>query len=130
MKAIFSAVVTPVILSVALTTSSFAFAKDQMPAGHQMGENKSMGMAGHSMGSMELQKQMDQQHKMMMSKPMTMSGNVDKDFAAMMIMHHQHALKMCDTIIKNGTNAELKAMAMKMKTAQQAEIKQLTAYTK
>lgn len=85
-----------------------------------------MDMKAHSEGSMEM-------HKIMMSgtkMPMKMTGNVDRDFASMMIMHHQMAIKMADVQIKDGSNAQLKAMARKMKAAQQAEIKQLSAYTK
>lgn len=59
---------------------------------------------------------------------MPMTGNVDKDFAAMMTMHHQMAIDMVDIYAKKGHNAKLKAMAMKMKAAQQAEIKQMAAF--
>ena len=83
-------------------------------------------MAGHSAGSMELHRIMSQGHAM--SAPM--SGNVDKDFAIMMTMHHQQAIKMVDVMTKHGRNAELKALASKMKAAQQAEIKRMAPYTK
>ena len=82
--------------------------------------------AGHSAASMELHQIMMQGHNMQMP----MSGNVDKDFAAMMIMHHQQAVRMSDVQIKHGKNAQLKALARKMKAAQQQEIKQLTPYAK
>ena len=91
--------------------------------GHDM---KAMDMKGPSAGSMEM-------HKIMMSgmqMPMKMNGNVDKDFALMMSMHHQQAIKMVDVLIKNGSNAELKALARKMKAAQKAEIKQMAPHTK
>ncbi len=89
--------------------------------GHDMQD-----MKGHSAASMEL-------HKIMMSgmkMPMKVTGNVDKDFASMMIMHHQQAVKMADVEIKHGKSAALKAMARRMKAAQQAEIKQLSAFAK
>ena len=120
------------LLAATLAASSFfalsAGAHEPKPPaqdmkGHDM---KSMDMKGHSAGSMEM-------HKIMMSgmkMPMKMTGNVDKDFASMMIMHHQQAIKMADVQIKQGSNAKLKAMASKMKAAQQAEIKQLSPYTK
>ncbi len=91
--------------------------------GHDM---KGQNMKGHSAGSMEMHQVMADGMKM----PMKMSGNVDKDFATMMTMHHQQAIKMADVQLKNGSNAELKAMARKIKTVQQAEIKQLAPYTK
>lgn len=72
-----------------------------------------------------------QMHNVMMpakSMQMPMSGDVDKDFAAMMSMHHQMAVDMVDIYLKNGHNAKLKAMALKMKSAQQAEIKQMAAF--
>ena len=89
-----------------------------MPADHAM--------PGHSAGSMELHRIMTEGSK----APMAMTGNVDQDFAAMMSMHHQMAIDMADVMLKSGSNAELKAMAAKMKAAQQEEIKQLAPYTK
>ena len=62
--------------------------------------------------------------------PMTMTGDVDKDFATMMSLHHQMAIDMADVLLKSGSNPELKAMAAKMKAAQQEEIRQLEPYTK
>ena len=94
--------------------------------GHDMSKMQDHDMKGHSPGSMELHKIMASGMKM----PMKMSGNVDKDFASMMIMHHQMAVKMADVEIKHGKSAALKALARKMKAAQQEEIKQLTVYTK
>ena len=84
------------------------------------------GMPGHSAGSMELHRIMTDGQK----KPMPMSGDVDKDFAAMMTVHHQMAIDMADVLLESGSNAELKAMAVKMKAAQQEEIKQMEQYTK
>lgn len=113
--------------------SAAPVAPTQEMEGHEMSkmQDKPMrgdmaGMQGHSAGSMEM-------HKIMMSgmdMPIPMSGNVDRDFATMMTMHHQQAIKMADVMIQQGSNAELKALAEKMKADQQAEIKQLAAYTK
>ena len=83
-------------------------------------------MPGHSAGSMELHRIMTEGSKL----PMPMSGDVDKDFAAMMTLHHQTAIDMADVMLKSGSNAQLKAMAAKMKAEQQEEIKQLAPYTK
>ncbi len=89
-----------------------------MPADHAM--------PGHSEASMELHRIMSEGQK----APMTMTGDVDKDFATMMSLHHQMAIDMADVLLKSGSNPELKAMAAKMKAAQQEEIRQLEPYTK
>lgn len=122
----------PTYLAVALAGASVlaftAGAHDPKPhaqdmQGHDM---KGMDMKGHSAGSMELHKIMSSGMKM----PMKMSGNVDHDFAHMMIVHHQQAIKMTDVLIRHGSSTELKALARKMKEAQQAEMRQMTPYTK
>lgn len=97
---------------------------DSAPIQPAMPEDHSM--PGHSAGSMELHRIMTGGQK----APMPMSGDVDKDFATMMSAHHQMAIDMADVMLASGINAELKAMAAKMKAAQQDEIKQLAPYTK
>ena len=62
------------------------------------------------------------------SQSMKMSGDVDRDFAAMMIMHHEQALKMVEVELQHGDNAELKAMAEKMKAAQKKDIQELARF--
>lgn len=93
---------------------------------HEPKKPEDKAMASHSPGSMELHRVMSEGQKM----PMPMTGNVDKDFAAMMTMHHQQAIKMVDVLLQHGSNAELKAMATKMKIQQQEEITKLAPYTK
>jgi len=123
------------LLAIALATSALltvsASAHEPKPQteemkGHDMSKMQGHDMKGQSAGSMELHKSMMAGMKM----PMKMTGNVDKDFASMMIMHHQQAVKMADIEINHGKSAALKAMARKMKAAQQAEITQLTPFTK
>ena len=82
-------------------------------------------MAGMSEGSKALH------HAMMsgMKMPMKMTGDVDTDFATMMTMHHQQAIEMTDVLLRYGKNAELRALAQKMKAAQQEEIRQMAPYT-
>lgn len=89
-------------------------------------EEKSMpGKAmGHDPAAMELRKAMMIPGDMKM--PMT--GDVDRDFAAMMVMHHQQAIRMADIELRSGHSAALKAMAQKMKDAQQKEITELSKY--
>lgn len=117
-------------LGAALTFSLGALAHD--PSAHDPKEMKPMemktphAMSGHSEGSMELHKLMTDGMKM----PMTMTGNVDKDFATMMSMHHEMAIKMVDVLLRHGSNAELKALASKMKAAQKDEIKKMAPFKK
>ncbi|MGV3460268.1 MAG: DUF305 domain-containing protein [Flavobacterium sp.] len=56
---------------------------------------------------------------------MEMTHDPDVDFAAMMIMHHQGAIAMANLEIEKGKNAEMKAMAQAIITAQQQEIQEL-----
>lgn len=113
-----AAYLAPFCLATALSFSMASFALEPVapPA------NPSM--AGHSGGSMQLHRTMAQGHNMRMP----MSGNVDKDFAMMMTMHHQQAIEMADVLIERGQSAELKALARKMKSAQQDEIKQMAKF--
>ncbi|MER6592025.1 DUF305 domain-containing protein [Micromonospora purpureochromogenes] len=46
----------------------------------------------------------------------------DRQFLAMMIAHHQGAITMAEQEIANGVNADAKAMAQQIITAQQGEI--------
>lgn len=114
----FATYLVPVCLVAALSFSIASLANDPKAA------SASPSMAGHSAGSMELHRIMAKSHKM----PMPMSGNVDKDFAMMMTMHHQQAIAMVDVLVQRGQSPELKALAVKMKSAQQAEIKQMAKF--
>ena len=99
----------------ALSIASFAADK---PASH------GGPMSGHSEGSMELHRIMDKR------EPMSMSGDVDRDFATMMSMHHAKAIEMSDVLLRYGKNAELKALAQKMKEQQAKEIEQMAPHKK
>lgn len=59
---------------------------------------------------------------------MKMTGDPDHDFAMMLKMHHQGAVEMADLEIKQGTNAQAKALASSIKVANQKEIKALTQF--
>ena len=68
-------------------------------------------------------------HDMMMEMHMmTQTKDPDHDFAMMMKSHHQGAVKMAQYELDNGEDAEMKAMAQKMKDMQQAEINELTTF--
>lgn len=56
------------------------------------------------------------------------TGDPDNDFAMMMITHHQGAINMSQEELKNGTDADMKAMAQSIITAQQKEITQFQAF--
>lgn len=123
---------TPLLAMTLAASALLAFnASAHEPKGQDMKGHDMPKMPGHDMkapsaGSMEM-------HKIMMTgmkMPMKMTGSVDRDFAQMMIMHHQQALKMADVEIAKGSKPELKALAQKMKAAQQDEIKKLQRFTK
>lgn len=59
---------------------------------------------------------------------MEMSMDPDDDFAVMMKMHHQGAIDMANAVLKEGDDPQMKEMAQKIISAQQAEIVQLDAF--
>jgi uncharacterized protein (DUF305 family) len=88
-----------------------------------MGSYKPSGMK-HGKG--ELQSSMSGMGTKMKSMPM--SGDVDKDFAMMMTSHHQDGVSMAKMELKNGMSDKLKAMAQKIITDQQKDIKEFQAW--
>lgn len=116
-------------LAAALGGAAVAVAVAHEP--DQKGETKPHSMAGmnHDMAGMsEGSKQLHQAMMSGMKMPMAMTGNVDTDFATMMSMHHQQAIQMSDVLLKYGKNAELRALAQKMKAAQSEELRILAKY--
>ncbi len=73
---------------------------------------------------------MQMHHAMMSMGKMKMTGDVDRDFAVMMADHHMGAIKMVDVYLKHGKNAQLRAMAKKMKIGQTKERTQLLMHKK
>ncbi|WP_166636814.1 DUF305 domain-containing protein [Cognatilysobacter terrigena] len=126
--------VLALVLATTLGGAAIAVAHetDKKPAAqsHSMaGMNHDMaGMANMSEGSKQLHEVMMKGMKMHMQGPMPMTGNVDTDFATMMTMHHQQAIQMSDVLLKYGKNAELRALAQKMKAAQAEEIRIMAKY--
>ena len=110
--------VTTVLLALSMSVSTFASSHEPVMPGH----------ASKAAPNMDVSMQM---HQVMMPNrqaEVPMSGDVDKDFAQMMIKHHQQAIDMVDIYIKHGRNAKLKAMAMKMRSAQRGEIRRMSAF--
>jgi uncharacterized protein (DUF305 family) len=60
---------------------------------------------------------------------MKMTGDFDLDFANTMVVHHQSAVDMAKEVMAKGSNAEVKAMAQNIVTAQEAEIAQFKNIT-
>ena len=60
---------------------------------------------------------------------MKMTGDFDLDFANTMMVHHQSAVDMAKDIIAKGSNAEVKAIAQNIVTAQEGEIAQFKNIT-
>ena len=110
-------------LGLALSAAAVAHEAKETP-------QPSMPMKKSAPMNMDMDASMHMHQVMMPAKPMEMpmTGDVDKDFATMMTKHHQMAIDMVNIYAKSGHNAKLKAMAMKMKAAQQAEIKQMAAF--
>lgn len=59
---------------------------------------------------------------------MKMTSDPDHDFATMMRMHHQGAVEMADLELKQGKDAPTKALASRIKAANQREIKEMTQF--
>ena len=112
-------------LCLGLALSAVALAHDPTETAHAP-----MPLKKDAASAMNMDASMRMHRVMMPGKPMEMpmSGNVDKDFAALMSMHHQQAIAMVDIYLKSGRNDNLKALAIKMKATQQAEVKQMATY--
>jgi len=120
---------TVLTLALLATLGGAAVAVAHEPA--VKGESKPHSMAGmnHDMSGMsEGSKQLHQTMMSGMKMPMRMTGNVDTDFATMMTMHHQQAIQMSDALLKHGKNPTLRALAQKMKTSQQEEIRVMAPF--
>lgn len=60
--------------------------------------------------------------KMMHDMHVPSTGNVDHDFITMMIPHHQGAIDMCQSLIRHGSDTQLKALCNEVISTQTKEI--------
>ncbi len=81
-----------------------------------MGAGATMGAGGGT----DMKPMMTDMHDKMMG--VKSSGNPDVDFAMMMLMHHEGAITMAEAELKNGKNAQMRAMAKDIIRAQKKEI--------
>ncbi|CCH57640.1 hypothetical protein BN8_p06840 (plasmid) [Fibrisoma limi BUZ 3] len=109
-----------VSLGVALLLTQSVMAQQDQHAGHAM-SSQAGGTASNAM-----MKSMQSGMNQMMS--MKMTGDPDHDFATLLKMHHQSAVEMADLEIKQGKNAQVKALATKIKAANQKEITELNQF--
>ncbi|HRO14371.1 MAG TPA: DUF305 domain-containing protein [Paracoccus sp. (in: a-proteobacteria)] len=84
-----------------------------------------MGQAGSARdpGSQALSRANMDMHAEMMNLPMT--GNADVDFMRNMIAHHRGAVAMAQAVLDHGKDPEVRQMAEKIISAQQAEMKEM-----
>ncbi|KAA5542047.1 DUF305 domain-containing protein [Adhaeribacter rhizoryzae] len=74
-------------------------------------------------------KMMTIMHQMMTQmEAMPMNSEPDIDFAKMMVMHHQGAINMAQEEIANGKDAEMIAIAQKIKSEQEKEIQEFNTF--
>ena len=105
------------LFAAALSVAACVPALAQMPEMMmKMKPGMTMSEAGKGyMGAMQMM------HKDMMT--MEMTGDPEGDFVRMMIPHHQSAVAMADVLLQQpNVDAEIKAMAEKIKSGQQQEI--------
>ena len=74
----------------------------------------------------QIHSSMKKMDKEMMGAPM--SGEPDRDFVTMMIPHHQGAIDMAKAILQNGKDRQIRAMAQKVITDQEREIKEMQTW--
>lgn len=79
-----------------------------------------------SPADMAMMQAMMTMHHTMMQTPMT--GDADRDFLSMMIPHHQSAVDAAKVELRDGKNPQVRALAQRIVTAQEAEIRQMRAW--
>lgn len=84
----------------------------------------------HSMPGMDPTKPVDAyraaMETMMSAMDVEPSGDPDVDFARGMVAHHEGAIEMAQVLIEQGRDPELRALALAIVAAQEAEVAFLT----
>ncbi len=96
-----------------------------MPAAAQHAGHGAPAAAQEPASTREYRAANDRMHRDM---AIAFTGNADRDFAAGMIPHHQGAIDMANTVLRHGSDPEMRALAQNVIRAQEAEIAQLRAY--
>ena len=108
----------------AVLACSFAAAQDQ-PARAQAGHARHDTSRADA-GSKQLHQHMMEGAKQ--SQSMQMKGDTDADFVAMMKHHHEQGIRMAETELAHGDDAEAKRFATKIIENQRKEIAELEAW--
>ena len=90
-----------------------------------------MDHSGHSMSGMESASTMafmEANMKMHAAMEIAYTGDADVDFIRGMIAHHQGAIDMARVVLEHGKDAEVKALAQEIITAQEGEIAWMTEW--
>ena len=106
-------------LALALTLPAAVLAGSHMDhSGHGMATDANASTAAYEAASARMHEDM----------AIELTGDADVDFARGMIPHHQGAIDMANTVLRYGTDPEMRALAQAIVQAQTAEIAQLRAY--
>ncbi len=111
---------TRLILALAITLAALPVAAQH--AGHGAPARPAV---PESAATREYRAANDRMHRDM---AIAFTGNADRDFAAGMIPHHQGAIDMANTVLRHGSDPEMRALAQSVIAAQTAEIAQLRVY--
>ncbi|TWC28386.1 DUF305 family protein family protein [Pseudomonas sp. SJZ079] len=119
-----------ILLGAALLPGLCAFAQQEHSAhasGHEAVSAPAPFVASSAHSFAEL---MDQAMRVMDQgmRAAPMQGDPDQDFVSMMIPHHQGAVDMAKALLLNGTDPEMRNLALAIITEQQNEIRLMRAW--
>jgi len=103
-------------------------ASEGRTSGSQMGGMDKMGMMAPAQGDSEATRGYKAAMMSMMTDMPAYAGNADVDFMKQMRGHHQAAIAMARVELAEGQNAQAKALAQEIITAQEREIGVIDAW--